>query len=584
MRSRFRSAQDTQADPARVTSGREAHILWIGGAFLVAGCVAYLCLFQSSSLWARAIPLPGDEDGPFGALRRIFPVEWLQASRGSELGLLNSVIYLLILALLFATYWLTLRSVVRLQKQRNAALSVIDWHGNRLLWQILLITALALFVLLWLPGTQSADLHSYIWYGRILATFGDNPLVHIPLEYASRDAGGWLELVYWKDVPSVYGPVWVLLAGGIAWLGNLISNSDTGPHLLGHKILASSAHLVNIALMWRVSGLVAHSRWPLPDSDFMSNAIERQHGAKLVATLVYAWCPLALIEFGGNGHNDVLMLTGIMTALWLHLTGRWRLAAVAFALAALVKVAALLLLPGYLWLLFWDPPLVRDHKAKRKWQGADIYTKSKILSRLPTVAQALLAVAATWTVFYLPFWEGPETLHPLTGGPASTLFTNSLAAMLRYKGAEWLHALATAYGWEALTRQSVDAVRGYLEWPLRLLTLSVTVLVALAATWRGRTFPRMVQGWGWMLFVYLTLGAVWFWPWYVSWLILPVTLLGRGRLFNAVQILCFTSMTLYAIYPQLPSYMFDLVYYRSLLVVAPALIYVGVCRRWKRLE
>ena len=565
--------QQVDIDGENASLNKELRFLWRGGAFLVAGCGAYLLLFQSSTLWARAIPLPGGEDGPFGTLRNLFPAEWLRASRDSQLGLLNAGLYLLILASLFTGYWLVLRRAVRLHRQSNNALSSMSWHRNRPLWLILLVTALALFVLLWLPGTQSADLHNYIWYGRILATFGDNPFVHAPLEYVSRDASGWLEQVYWKEVPSVYGPVWVLLAGGIAWLGNLVS-SEIWPHLLGHKMLASGAHLVNVALMWRVSGIVAQRYWSSPDA----TAIEGPGSARLVATLVYAWCPLALIEFGANGHNDALMLTGVIAALWLHLTGRWRLAAVALGLAALVKVAALLLLPGYLWLLLWDPPTTR---LRDRLLASDPQENPKSVlplshqNRLLIVAQGLLAVAVTWTLFYLPFWEGPETLQPLAGGPASTLFTNSLASMLRYNGAQCLHMLATAYGWEALAGQSTDAVRGYLEGPLRLLTLSVTVPVALIATWRGRTFPNMIEGWGWMLFVYLTVGAVWFWPWYVTWLLPLAGLICRGRLFMAIQLLCATSMIVYAVYPLMPPPLEQVPQFRSLITIAPPLVYVA---------
>lgn len=573
MLSSFRKAKAAQADMENATfTSKELRFLWVGGVSLVAGCVAYLALFQSSSLWARPVPLPGGEDGPVGAIRLIFPNEWLQAGRGSELGLLNSGIYLLILSYLFATYWLTLRHAAGFRRQGDGAQSQISRRGRHPLWPILSVTALALFVLLWLPGTQSTDLHSYIWYGRILATFGDNPLVHVPLEYVGRDAGSWLQQVYWQDVPSVYGPVWVLLAAGVGWLGNLVSSTDMWPHLLGHKLIASCAHLVNVALMWRVSGLVARRYWRLPDADPLSPGDDAQawrRGAQPGATLVYAWCPLALIEFGGNGHNDVLMLTGILSALWLHLTGRWRLAAAALALAALVKVVALLLLPGYLWLLFWNPPVVKSQKAAQE-------SKPTVLTRLSISCQALLAVAGTWTLLYLPFWEGPETLRPLLEGPASQLFTNSLAAMLRYQGAEWLSALATANGWEGLAGQSVDAIRHLLEWPLRLLTSSVTVLVAVAVTWQGRTFPRMVVGWGWMLLVYLTVGAVWFWPWYVTWL-LPIAGIARHqRLFRAIQLLSATSLVLYAVYPLMLSPFEQVPYYRSLIIIAPALAYLAL--------
>jgi hypothetical protein len=402
------------------------------------------------------------------------------------------------------------------------------------------------------PGTLSADLHSYAWYGRISAIYGDNPFLYAPAEYADRAPEEWLTLVYWPDVPSVYGPVWVGVAGAIAGVAHSLGDSLT-IHILGHKLLAGAAHLANIVLVWYVCGQLIKRYWPMPLS--LPGNLTRADwytSMQVACTLTYAWNPLLLIEFGANGHNDALMLTGVLGALLLHLTGRWRLAVVALALACMVKVAALFFLIPYLL----RAPLPNTTGSAVRFQMAGI-------------------VLGVWIGGYTPFWRGPEVLEPLWGGPATTLFANSLAAMLRYNGAEWV---------QPLTSLNTDAVRAVIETPLRWLALLGTLGVGVAWVQRSRSFPALIRGWGWTLFIYLTLGAVWFWPWYVSWLILPATLLGRGRLFNAAQILCFTSMTLYAIYPQLPSYLFDLVYYRSLLIVAPALVYLEVCRCWKCLE
>jgi hypothetical protein len=552
MLSDVRLRQALKRNPETTTNEGDSRLrfLWIGGVCLVALCVAYLALFQSRTLWDRPMSLPGGEEGPFGAIRRLFPAEWLGAHRGSGLGLLNVGLYLVILASFFAAYWLTLRGASR------SSLIPLN-RGNCPLRLILGVTALTLFVLFWLPGTQSADLHSYIWYGRILVTFGDNPFVHFPLEYAGRDVGGWLRQVYWQEVPSVYGPLWVTLAGGVAWLGNLISSSEMWPHLLGHKLLASGAHLANVALMWGVSGLMAQ-KW-------VSEQEAQRY--RLIATLVYAWSPLALIEFGGNGHNDALMLTGILAALWLHLAGRWRLAALALALAALVKVAVLFLLPGYLWLLLRGGDHVGTENPEQE-------ARLSLGGRLSMLGQAMLIILATWILFYIPFWAGPETLNPLLGGPASNRFTNSLAAMLRFQGGEWLHVLATANGWTELSQRGAVALQHALEGPLRLLTLGLTIPVAAVATWRGRTFPHMLRGWGWTLFVYLTVGAVWFWPWYVTWLLPVAGLLYGGKLSTAIQILCATSLVLYALYPLMAAPLEQVPYYRSLFTMLPPLVYL----------
>jgi hypothetical protein len=90
-----------------------------------------------------------------------------------------------------------------------------------------------------------------------------------------------------------------------------------------------------------------------------------QTAATAGVTITYAWNPLAVVEFGLSGHNDVLLLTGLLAALWLHLTGHWRAAIVAIALASLVKVVALVFLPGYLCLLVWEGDGDRRQKLLR---------------------------------------------------------------------------------------------------------------------------------------------------------------------------------------------------------------------------
>ncbi len=551
-------------------------------ALLHAGLLSFLgyCLFwalmQSQTLWAHPIALPGGESGVFGQIRHLFPQEWLQAKVGSGFGYINALLYLILLVFLFIVYVRALRLVFRPNPLQL-------FTSRRPLRLISGVTALILLVLLFVPGTMSADLHSYIWYGRILFDYGANPFIHAPAEFAARDAGGWLDLVYWKDVPSVYGPVWVWLAGGVAWLASLFGG-DISLHLLGHKLLAGLAHMVNLFLVWRVAGLVIARYWRKPS--FVSDVSEDdwRFGSTVGVTLFYAWNPLLLVEFGANGHNDALLLTFMLGGLWLYLVGRWRMAALAFALACMVKAVALLWWPGFLWLLFWQARsralsseitgVSSEGKAHRSDPGLN--WRNPGWGGVGRILQAVAIAAAAWTICYVPFWEGVQTLHPLTGGPANRLFTNSLASLLRYRGGEWLHGIAVAQGWPALAGGAVDYTRVLIEGWIRWIALGMTFILALPYAWRGRTLPGMLKGWGWLLFFYLTIGAVWFWPWYVAWLVVPVALVGPGRLMTATLILCLTSLFLYVVYPQLPTSVGEILYWRALLTIAPAIVYVGM--------
>jgi hypothetical protein len=383
----------------------------------------------------------------------------------------------------------------------------------------------------------------------------------VPSQYAWSDTARWLQWTYWADTPSVYGPVWVTLAGGIAAVARAIDN-DIVTHLLGHKLLASLAHLANVVLVWKVAQIVVRRYWQRPRN---ASLMGWQTAATAGVTLTYAWNPLAMLEFGLSGHNDVLMLTGLLAAMWLHLTGRWRAAIVAIALASLVKFVALVFLPGYLWLLVWDT------------KGD---TRQRIAGAASRVAQAALLVVVTWVVAYIPFWEGIATLKPLSGGPAATWFVNSIGAAIRMRLPEFVSDVAWVEHWRPLSMWTERQVGLRLEWPARWGLLLISATVASIVTWRARTFPGMLWAWGWALLAYLTLGSVWFWPWYVSWALIPVALLGPSRLWNAVQILALTSLAYYAVVPRSGSVFKPFDGLAGLLIAVPPLVYVlGSCAR-----
>ncbi|MEO6457844.1 MAG: hypothetical protein ABIO92_06170, partial [Chloroflexia bacterium] len=96
------------------------------------------------------------------------------------------------------------------------------------------------------------------------------------------------------------------------------------------------------------------------------------------------------------------------------------------------------------------------------------------------------------------------------------------------------------------------------------------------ATWKARSLPTMVGAWLWTLFFYLTVGSVWYWPWYATWLLIPAALLGPGRAFTAVQLLCASSLTVYALWPTVAPPFDWLVGWAGFFVAGPPLIYLGI--------
>ncbi len=532
-----------------------------GGVLMLVGYVALFTLLLSRTLWESPSLVPDRWKPIFSPLRQLFDPAWLTAKRNTEIGLLNSALYLLVLALLFGGYVFVLRRLFTPGAIGTA-------HAGKAYACVLAFASASLVVLMVTAGTLSQDLFSYIWYGRIFAVYGENPFTNTPAEYAWSDLSKWLQWVYWKETPSVYGPVWLLFAGAIANAAQAI-DGDIVTHLLGHKLLAGAAHLINIWLLWKVAGLfIERYRRPPDDLPASVTASDWQAGLRVAITTAYAWNPLALIEFGVSGHNDVLLVTGLLAALWLHMRGHWRLAVVCIALASMVKVIAVIFLPGYLWLLFWQ----RDNREQDQRHSS----KHTVQARISKLVQGLLIFAAAWVVMYIPFWDGPATLQPLFSGPATHYYIHSLGAVLRFRLPEGLSNLALALDWQPARFWSAEAVGWRIDAPLRWSLLTITAAVALLYTWPARTLPSMVVAWGWVVFAYLTVGSVWFWPWYVAWLLVPAMLAGTGRLFIATQILCATSLTLYAIYPAVAPPFSALSQWTGAVIMVPPLLYVLV--------
>ena len=522
---------------------------------MLAGYVLYYFFIQTHALWQGPTLIADRWKQIFNPVSNLFPEQWIRLYRGSDLGYVAVALYFLLLALLFVPFLIAVRKGFKpgafTTEQKKPALR-----------RILIFTILALAVLMIVPGTLSSDLFSYIWYGRIFVVFGDNPMTHVPADYAWKDVGNWLQWTYWKETASVYGPVWAMIAGFIAAVAQSLGGDITN-HIMGHKLAASLAHLANIVLIWKVAGLVIERYWDRPKKLPSGVKVEDwRAGAQIAATLIYAWNPLTMLEFGANGHNDVLMLTGVLAAILLYLKGKWRWAMVAFGAAAMVKFIAMIFVPGFLWLIFWEaaPGGMFQSLPRRIWR----------------LAQAGTILGATLILAYIPFWDGPQTVKALVSGPPFELYVNSLGWLARYKIPEAVHNVALLFSSNPGDFWSTDAVGRRLDWPVRYGADMIMLAVAFIQTWRARTFPRMVVAWSWVLFVYVTLASVWFWPWYVSWLLVPVALVGPGRLLNATLILSGTTMLLYGTYWRSNPVVAEVETWKPLLFFVPPLAYLGI--------
>lgn len=407
---------------------------------------------------------------------------------------------------------------------------------NRRQAQTVALVGAAIFglTLVLLPSLPSDDIFSYILYGRISAVHGANPLISTPADFANDP---FLTLVFWRDVRSVYGSVWLLLSAALSEVAQGFGGS-LALYVALFKLLGFAAHLTNAWLIWRILGRLAPER-------------------QLQGTLLYAWNPLCLLEFCASGHNDAVMLTLLLLAVYCLLRDWELVGLVMFGLSISVKYVPVVLLPFYLALV-----ARRMRASQVAWRQVGI----GLAWRVGVVVLVVLLTA-------LPFWAGPATLGALLLSPPAQQLGNSTAEAISWP----LRALAQAVG------LSSDAARNLVNTGLKIAGLLTFAALWLREFRRTRSLEGMLIAWGWTLLWYVLVASGWFWPWYVTWGIAVVALVPWGMLARLTVLLSAGVLTLYTFQPL---YALGIYGYRSLVAFGPTLLvlaYVLAQRRgWLR--
>ena len=355
----------------------------------------------------------------------------------------------------------------------------------------------ALFCLLLIPvqPVTSSDLYGYVFQGRIAALLGENPFVHLYQDFAHDP---FYFLVTFPHLPAStgYGPLWIALA---AALGRLAGDGLLW-NLFLFKVLAAGLHLFSSLLVYAILGRLGPGR-------------------RLAGTLFYAWNPVLLYELVGSGHNDAILAALVLCGFFLLSRDRGVWAIPCLVAAALVKpVAVLWLPPAALWLL------ARAPGARTRLQAA--------------VAMSTLALLAA-VVAYAPFWEGMRTFGGLLA--QSDIHGNSLPSLLIHLGRALWPGAGTGAG-----SAVVQGVKG-----LTVVLFAPFYLWQLWHAWRsgreGRLDGLVRIAFDLILF-YLFFVGLQFWPWYLTWLMVPAALLcnADARLRHPLVLgLCFLAPLLY---------------------------------------
>lgn len=298
---------------------------------------------------------------------------------------------------------------------------------------------------------SSADVFSYIASARTQWLYGDNPLTTPPL--AHPDDAVTRLLIFWRDLPSPYGPLWSLLT----WLPHTAAGGSITGLVVAFKSLAAGFFLATVVLV----ALTAERLRP---------------GSGPLAAVALGWNPLAAWEVAGNGHNDAVMICFLALAAYLLVRGLPGPGALAFTAAALVKFPALLVLPAVA--VWW-------------WRSGRVPSVRRLV---PWLALSLAAVV----LMYAPYWAGWETFRAQLHegdffGVSGQAALRGL--LLRVMGAPRAESITLWLGHAAFL-----GVYGLL---LRRL--------------RGRDLARLFDVSALALTAFLLLAAPYFGPWYVLW-------------------------------------------------------------------
>lgn len=239
------------------------------------------------------------------------------------------------------------------------------------------------------PPLFSTDPFSYAMYARFPTIYHANPYVATAQSVAPWDA--LTPYLYWRDIPSPYGPLWTLVSQTIA------GGADESPLelVLRFKVVALALTLLD---GWLIYGFV-RQRWP------------DQAGW---CYLAFAWNPMVLLEGVVIGHNDVLILAVMLGSALLLARSRPILTTVGLTASALIKYSTL--------------PVVGLYGLRR-------LLHVPVRARWWLTIRMAAATAAVAVCAFAPYWIGPKSVMSTVNEPGRGV-NNIIARAIG--GALWL--------------------------------------------------------------------------------------------------------------------------------------------------
>jgi hypothetical protein len=317
-----------------------------------------------------------------------------------------------------------------------------------------------------MPPVFSRDVYSYAAQGEMVQR-GLNPYIRTP---SALRGGRFLDLVdpLWRHAPAPYGPAWERLSGAIVAL----SHHDVWLAAAGFRLVALAG-----------LGLIA---WAVPS---LARSIGRPRS---VAFALAALNPVVLLVLVGGAHNDALMLGLLVAGCALGRRHHALAGLVLCALAAQVKLPALIgaVFIGWLW-----------SDATGSWR-----------QRAPRVVAAVAIVVALMGAISAVSNLGGHWLAGLANPGTVVSWLDPATAL----GLAMGHAAALGVGGH--TAGLVEISRG--------LGLGLAALLSVGLLLRSNRRGE-VEALGWSLLLFVILGPV-VWPWYETWGFVVLAVVAEG--------------------------------------------------------
>ena len=352
-----------------------------------------------------------------------------------------------------------------------------------------------------LAPALSDDPYRYRWEGKLQAA-GGNPYEVRPVDAhwtALRDET--YSRIPGRDFKAVYGP---LIEQIERWTYRAVAATGLNPErqVFWFKLPFALCDLGAMAALWQL--LAAHK-------------MPRAH------ILIYAWSPLAVMEFWASGHNDSVVVLLLALALVAAAKNRWTWAFTALSLAAGAKIWPILLFPLFIG---W-----KQYRPLRWWQWWVLIPIAALLALLywTNVTENLQFMSG-----FMGGWRNNDSLYGLILWVAKDLYRAKYTAFAIVAGAVAFLTLrevplerAALWAIALMLMVSANCHPWYVTWLLPLLILFPvpalllwTALVPLAYSavvswvtlgeWQGSNVFRW--------FEYAPVYAMLTGSWLVSWL------------------------------------------------------------------